>query len=326
MKNFKTILIIPYFGKLKSYFPLFLQSCKFNPNINWLFLTDNEIENLPQNVIVKKMTFEELKRLIKSKLDFEFCLEEPYKLCDFKPAYGLIFEDLICDYGYWGYCDCDLVFGNLDVFLKPFTKSGYDKIFAAGHLTLYKNTTENNRRFLGTTEENAFVYNTHKTLGFDEPFFKQRNVHEIFLNSGATVCEKDYSANPAVRKEQFVLMKYDANERAFIEQPYRKTMYIWEEGHIKGLYVEDGMLKEEEYIYMHFQNRNMQMEPSQAENAWDKYYIVPNRFIPLKKIPTTVEEWMEYDLEPKNSQLKDMRKQDWRYKRKRLKEILLRKK
>lgn len=319
----KIILIIPYFGVFKSYFTLFIESCKKNNNVNWLILTDNNLENLPENVITQRITFQELKNLISCRLKFDFRLDTPYKLCDYKPAYGLIFQDYIKDYDYWGYCDCDLIFGDLNKFLLPIIQKGYDKIFAAGHLTLYKNTPENNCLFLGTAEENESVFNNPKTVGFDEAFYNRRNIHRIFLDNNKKVFENDYSANPAVRREQFVLMKYDPNKKTFVEKPYRKTMFIWDNGTIRGLYVENDQLKGEEYIYMHFQNRNMQLAQLNGKTKWDKYYIVPNRFIPLEDIPTTVNEWLKYDLEPKNTQLRDIKRADFRHKLNRIKEIFL---
>lgn len=318
------ILILPYFGKFKSYFSLFIQSCAMNPEVKWLLVTDNELDHLPPNMIVKRMCFEELKALMRAKLDFEFRLEEPYKLCDFRPLYGEIFSDEILGYDYWGYCDCDLIFGDLKKFLSPIFEQGYDKIFAAGHLTIYKNENENNRRYKklyrGESQLER-VFQNRKNTGFDEAYYNIGNIHQIFLEDGAKVFDKDYSANPAVCREQFYLMKYDADHGGFVEQPYRKTMYIWDHGRIRGLYAEDRTLKEEEYIYMHFQNRNMQMVSSTED--WEQFYIVPNCFIPLTKVPTTVDEWLEYQLEPKNSQLNDVRKQVLKHKLKRLKEILL---
>ena len=40
-------------------------------------------------------------------------LDRPYKLCDFKPAYGFIFGEYLKEYDYWGHCDIDIVWGDL---------------------------------------------------------------------------------------------------------------------------------------------------------------------------------------------------------------------
>ena len=44
------------------------------------------------------MTFNELRKLIQSKFDFEISLEKPYKLCDFRPAYGFLFEEYLKEF------------------------------------------------------------------------------------------------------------------------------------------------------------------------------------------------------------------------------------
>ena len=62
--------IIPYFGKLPNYFPLFLKSCKANPNFNWIVFTDDDGNyDYPDNVLKVKMTFKECQTLVKSKFE-----------------------------------------------------------------------------------------------------------------------------------------------------------------------------------------------------------------------------------------------------------------
>ena len=42
------------------------------------------------------------------------------KLCDYKPAYGLIFEDELIGYDYWGFCDTDILLGDIYQFLEDY--------------------------------------------------------------------------------------------------------------------------------------------------------------------------------------------------------------
>ena len=39
-------------------------------------------------------------------------IEDAYKLTDFKPAYGEIFQDYIIQYDFWGFTDIDLIYGD----------------------------------------------------------------------------------------------------------------------------------------------------------------------------------------------------------------------
>lgn len=88
-------LIIPYFGKFNSYFQLFLKTCKYNPRTDWIIFTDDKTNfNYPENVHVYYMTFKNMQKLIQSKFDFEVSINKPYKLCDYKVAYGYIFMNI----------------------------------------------------------------------------------------------------------------------------------------------------------------------------------------------------------------------------------------
>lgn len=40
-----------------------------------------------------------------------------YKLCDFKPTYGLIFSEYIAKYDFWGMGDIDVIYGNIRDFI-----------------------------------------------------------------------------------------------------------------------------------------------------------------------------------------------------------------
>ena len=81
-------------------------------------------------------------------------LELPYKVCDYKPAFGLIFEDYLRGVDFWGHCDVDVVWGSIRKFLATDEiLSRYDVVSPrrrriAGACTLYRNTDEVNRLFL----------------------------------------------------------------------------------------------------------------------------------------------------------------------------------
>lgn len=101
----KIVLIQPYFGKFPNYFELHLLSIRRNPDITWIFFTDDHTEyDWPSNAEVHYMGFDDMQRLVQSRFEFQISLEKPYKLCDFKPAYGWIFRDYLEGYDYWGHC------------------------------------------------------------------------------------------------------------------------------------------------------------------------------------------------------------------------------
>ena len=100
----KTIAyFIPYFGKLPESVNMWLLSCKMNPTINWVLVTDDKTQyDYPDNVKVVYCTYEDFKKKIQDNYDFTINIYKPWKLCEFKPAYGEIFADLLQGYDFWG--------------------------------------------------------------------------------------------------------------------------------------------------------------------------------------------------------------------------------
>lgn len=57
----------------------------------------------------------------------------------YKPAYGAaLMEDLI-KYDFWGYCDVDLIFGDLKIFITDDILDRNDRIYNLDHFTLFRN-------------------------------------------------------------------------------------------------------------------------------------------------------------------------------------------
>lgn len=301
MKNTtkKCVLILPYFGKFNNYFPLFLKSCEKNPTYNWLIFTDcKEKYNYPKNVHVVDMTLQELKKRAEDKLGFQISMETPYKLCDYKPSYGFLFEEYIQEYEYWGHCDCDLIFGNLEKMLTPLLEEGYDKIFAAGHLTIYKNNFENNRIFMNSYNGKLLykeAFSTDRIYVFDEDCIGDKNivgenVHAIFLQENKKIYTKDLSMNASTTSGIFVNEYYDATSRRFIKENYKPRRYYWNNGDLIAVEWNNKMksITLQNFIYMHLQMRKMRMKDKVFES--NCFQILPDRFVTEKYIPSNRKE------------------------------------
>jgi hypothetical protein len=146
-------------------------SCKYNPSIDFLMVTDQLPHNTPANLKVINMTLDQFSSLAGKQLDMDLSIKEPYKCCDFKPVYGIILQDEIKSYDFWGHCDLDLIFGDLRAFLKEEILKIYDKIYNLGHLSIYRNTAECNDRYkeqgssIGSYRD---VFLSDKNYAFDE--------------------------------------------------------------------------------------------------------------------------------------------------------------
>lgn len=141
----KIVIICFYFGKWPRDFSIFLNTCIRNSTIDFLIFTDCIIpdEKYP-NVKFVKMSLGDISKLLSEKLDLEIKVTKGYKLCDYRPAFGVIFSDYIKGYEFWGYSDIDIIFGNIRNFLTDEFLSKYDiisvrKEFLSGFFTIYRN-------------------------------------------------------------------------------------------------------------------------------------------------------------------------------------------
>ncbi len=268
----KCCILLAYFGKMPNYFDLFLKSCEYNSKFDFLILTDDKNQyDYPENVKVVYMTFGEMKERLQTKFDFEISLKNAYQLCDYRVCFGYVFEDMLKDYEYWGYCDNDLIFGDLSKFFID----GYDKLFCLGHLTIFKNTEENNRLFMWKNwYKKAFT--ASENVIFDECWNNRENIHDIFLENHKKVYEKDLSVNLKILSNDFVKITFQPETRKFSEDK-TESLYTWENGRIYRYYIKNGLVREE-YLYIHLQERKMRYKGGLG----DVYKIVPNSFLPLE--------------------------------------------
>lgn len=183
------VYVVPYFGKFPDLFPVWLHSCKNNSSVDWLILTDDQrCFDYPKNVKVVYTSFDAVRERLQRLFDFQINLEKPYQLCDFKIAYGLAFADYLQDYDFWGFCDVDMIWGNIRHFLTEEVLDTYDKIGYQGHSTLFRNREDINNLFrekigdesvypLLQTSENSFTDEDFINRLFDHkqiPYYQKK--------------------------------------------------------------------------------------------------------------------------------------------------------
>lgn len=144
-------MIIPYFGKFPEWMSLYLYSCSKQHNIDFLYFTDCELpQRIYSNTIFKKTTFEDYCNKVSQKLDIDFHPSASYKLCDLKPFYGLVHEEDLQNYEWWGFGDLDLIYGDLSILLNDSNIERYDLLTThidkvAGHFTIIRKKSEYTR-------------------------------------------------------------------------------------------------------------------------------------------------------------------------------------
>ena len=127
-KQTSIALLTCWYGSYPWYFPYFIHSCIYNPTVDFYIITDNTetIPNKPDNVKIIYKTIDEFKKNASEKLGFQVCIDNAYKLCDFKPAYGFIFSEILKEYDFWGHGDIDMVYGNIREFMTEELLQNHD--------------------------------------------------------------------------------------------------------------------------------------------------------------------------------------------------------
>lgn len=168
----KTRIICFYFtgGKVKTqqdwfvWMDAFLLSCKYNAQFDWLIFSDFEIpKSYPSNVRFVRFSIEDFNALASSKLSLNINTKnnkpreslksnKHHKVGDFRPSFGIIFEDYLKGYNWWGHMDLDIILGSIDSFIKPTDFENFEIISSrknklTGHFTLYKNIKKINELF-----------------------------------------------------------------------------------------------------------------------------------------------------------------------------------
>lgn len=181
-KVFSIAIITCWYGDYPWYFPYFIKSCAYNPTIDFIIVTDNEsiIPNKPDNVKIVYKTLETLRAEASDRLGFKAVIETPYKLCDFKPAYGFLFPAIVEGYDFWGHGDLDMVYGDIRGFMTQEVLEAHELLtcredFTMGTFCLYKNSEQMNQLFM-KSRDYRFVFSNPDHFCFDECNFLFREL------------------------------------------------------------------------------------------------------------------------------------------------------
>lgn len=268
MKNI--VFIIPYFGKLPDYYSIWCRTARYNNAFDFLFITDiAEIEE-QENIHVFRISFTELRKRIQSKFGKKYVLDEPYKLCDYKPAYGYIFEDLIKDYKFWGYCDIDIILGDLSKFITDEILDNYDKIYEHGHMTLYRNNLKNRELFKNNGNYPEFnyeeVYSSPESFYFDEFYGMMIKCRRLGVKMYLNPIE---------------FFDIDTQRRGFFDVHGAKQheyYFKWCDGKLYAIEIESGV--EREIVYVHLQKRKIDYSSiHKYTSCLNSFYIIPDKGI-----------------------------------------------
>ena len=275
----KIRLIIPYFGKLPTFIPYFLLTAKRNQKIDFLIYTDQKVDQFEilnaKNIEFVTLSFDDLREKIQSKFDFKISLKTPYKLCDYRVAYGLIFEEELKEYDYWGFCDTDVLLGDIYQFLEKhsFFENDYARYGLFGHLQIFKNSQEVNRIFMSGKGSNyrldyQNVFTNEQSFIFDEA----NGIQKIFEKSNFKQLQDKFFDDIDI--SHFSFREYGENEP--------KRYYFWSEKNgLESIEIKDSKLVVKHPLYAHFQKRTIECPEFEVV---DSFYVIPNQLVIGEKI------------------------------------------
>lgn len=266
-KNIKVCIMGIYLGELPKYFPIWLRSCENNSTIDFIVISDQKKQyDIPNNVRIINMTLEQIKQKASEKLNFNVTIDTPFKLCDYKPAYGFIFEEMFEGYDYWGHCDFDLIWGDLRYFFEKYKLDKYDKFLPMGHLSLYKNNYLNNIKFM----EKVKGYSNYKKIYSDNRnyLFDELALIKIFNKNKEKFFDKIIYADILPGKKRYTMCTklkyyssiYEEFKKIYKPVNFNKQIFLWENKKIYQFYSQNNELNFREYIYIHIQKRKWNLE------------------------------------------------------------------
>ena len=287
------ILITPWFGKFPKYFPLWLKSATYNCTIDFLIPTDSVPDGIeiPPNVRFLITSLEAIRNNLCVITGMDIVLKDPYKLCDYKPLYGLLYEKIVSQYDFWGYCDMDLVFGDLRHFLSEDILQVYDKIYSTGQLTVFRVCPETLNLF--KTEVNLAEWTD---FTYQEVFSTEYICH---FDESAICKLADVAGLKTYRNCEYadVFAKYSSFVLCGIWDGYDIQFFEWERGTLRRQYFHDSFVDSMELAYVHLQKRKMKFYPECA--IADSFSIIPNQFLPSIGI-VTIEQMINFSKKKPN--------------------------
>jgi hypothetical protein len=270
------VKIIPYFGRWPEWINFYIESCKANDTIDWIFYTDcSAPSNRAANVTFRHMSFEAYKSMVSAKLGIDFNPSNPYKLCDLKPVLGYLHQDDIAAYDYYAFGDIDIIYGDIRGHITDELIERYEMItthdtWVAGHFTLFRN----NRKMRGAFRKICgwrSILQKPEYCGLDE-----RGLTDLFLGNRwkrkQTLRRRlkrflnPYQRNALFHESHSTILAPRPWHNGRMEHP---QVWYWKDGRLTN--EQDG---DREFLYLHFMNwkSNRYLFPLEDDtpSAWMK--------------------------------------------------------
>lgn len=141
----KIAIFMPYFlpsgAALPNYFEYWQKAAAANREIDFFMPTNYDMSQFIQyeNIHYLCMTADEFWDRLQRLMGFPI-VRGYYKTGEYRAFFGVLFQDILRDYDYWGTTDPDVIFGDILKFIQPYLDRGDDVIGRWSPFRLVKNT------------------------------------------------------------------------------------------------------------------------------------------------------------------------------------------
>ena len=245
-------LVVCHFGPFPPWWSIYLATCARNRDLDLLIVTDRKSPvDPPENARVRTLTLPELERHIAIRLGCRAAVSSPYKLCDFRPAFGVIFAEDLDGYEFWGHSDTDVILGNVTGVLTSRALDECDVIdtreeYLTGHFTLYRNTPQVNRLYERSPDARR-VFESPTHFCFDEcnfRWFELLGTAKSIFDTSAEIQSMTHVVRAAERRGTIRL-----HMRTVVREVHasREALWMrWDDGELRDL------ASGREYMCLHF--------------------------------------------------------------------------
>jgi hypothetical protein len=157
----KIVLIQLWFGKIPDYFWHHYETTKNLRNVDFLFVTDQDLNLDAPNYKVLKTNIDTVVNKVSDLLGSKIQLKSNKKTCDLKASLGDVFAEHIMDYEYFGCYDIDTLFGDVEKYVHPLLGE-YD-IISVGH-EKFHNRLSGPFLIMKNTQELRTFYRTNEFI------------------------------------------------------------------------------------------------------------------------------------------------------------------
>ena len=245
----KLAMIQVWIGPIPEYFKYHFETIKNLDYIDFLFFTDQEIEEKSDNFKKIYIDKDKIEQLIEVKTGQSVPILNNKKVCDLKATFGHLFEDYLWDYSHYGVYDIDTLFGDVNKFISKDlfnydfvsfgTKSYVNRL--SGPFIIFKNSEKVKKSYLC------------------DYFFEMMKVPEV------TCFEENYFFEKIVKSNFSYQILYDVCNFIEKEGSYSEFKSIWDQGILK--------INNEEKMLNHFYYKNhvkLQFEEKKVITNFEK--------------------------------------------------------